>query len=502
MVVLPLMPFILGLDVSTTASKALLLRHDGKVAGTASAPHDHSMPHPLWSEQDPQDWWHATQTCIQDVLATSGTHPAWVVGVSLTGQMHGLVMLGKGGIVLRPAMLWNDGRSTAQCDRIRALIGLERLVKITGNDAFAGFTAPKVLWVRDHEPDVYRQVRQILLPKDYIRYCLSGTYATDKAGAGGTLLLDLAARDWSKEMAERLEIPLRWLPPTYEGTAVTGTVTRPAAEATGLVAGTPIFAGGGDQAAQALGVGAVTPQTWALTLGTSGVVFAPCAQPRTAHQGRAHAFPHAVPGLWHIMGVMLSAAGSLAWYRDTLADGQDYNSIFSLANSVAPGSEGLVFLPYLTGERTPHADPHATGSFVGLTRRHTYAHLTRAVLEGVACGLKDNLTFLQEAGLPPPVELRLSGGGAKSEVWRQILADVLGVDLIPANVTEGAALGAAIAASVGLRWWPDVSAACQSIVRTGEPTRPGANQIRYQALHSRFASLYQHLKPYFAATHP
>ena len=493
------MQYILGLDTSTTASKALLVDARGNVVGSASTPHDHSIPQPRWSEQNPLDWWRAIQESIRQVLRASGIDPASVKSIGLTGQMHGLVLLGDDGRALRPAMLWNDGRSQRQCDAIRTRLGLRRLVSVTGNDAFAGFSAPKLLWVRDHEPAVYAKVAQVLLPKDYIRYRLIGTFATDKAGAGGTLLLDLAARDWSREVLQALEIPFRWLPKTFEGPEMTGAVSAEGAEATGLNAGTPVVAGAGDQAAQAVGVGAVTPGIWALTLGTSGVVFAPCAQPHVDVDGRAHAFPHAVPGRWHMMGVMLSAAGSLAWYHDTLCANIDYDTLIGEAEEVPPGSDGLVFLPYLTGERTPYADPLATGAFVGLTPRHTRGHMTRAVLEGVAFGLRDNLLLLQEAGLAPPDELRISGGGARSPLWRQILADILQVELKAVHVTEGAALGAALLAGVGAGFWAFTEAACEEVVGTQSATQPGPNCPAYADLHERFASLYGLLKPFYHA---
>ena len=494
------MAYLLGIDVSTTATKALLIDEGGAVVAVASTPHDLSTPRPLWSEQDPEQWWHATQSSIRQVLQTTQVEATAIVGIGLTGQMHGLVMLDAQGRVLRPALLWNDGRASAQCDAIRTRLGLERLVAITGNDAFAGFTAPKLLWVREHEPEIYAQTAQILLPKDYIRYRLTGAFATDKAGAGGTLLIDLAGRDWAGALLDTLDIPRRWLPDTFEGPAVTGRVTAEVASATGLAEGTPVVAGGGDQAAQAVGVGAVRPDVWALTLGTSGVVFAPSETALTEAQGRVHAFPHAVPGRWHLMGVMLSAAGSLRWYHDTLAAGLDYDALLDEAAAVPPGSEGLVFLPYLTGERTPHADPHAQGAFIGLTPRHTRGHLTRAVLEGVSFGLRDNFRLLEEVGLPSPRQVRISGGGAQSPLWRQMLADVLGVELVSVQTAEGAALGAALLAGVGAGLWPTVEAACDETVATHEATTPNREQAaRYEAVYAQFRALYPMLKPFFTS---
>ncbi len=487
------MQCVLGIDTSTTASKALLVSDSGQVMESASRPHRLSIPRPLWSEQDPEEWWQAVAAAIRQVLDRSGLHPE---AVGLTGQMHGLVLLGDRGLILRPAMLWNDGRAFRQCDVIRSQLGVENLVALTGNNAFAGFTAPKLLWVRDAEPDVYARAAHVLLPKDYIRYRLTGVLATDKAGAGGTLLLDLKRRTWAEHLLRSLNIPLCWLPPTFEGPAVTGCVSESAAAETGLRAGTPVVAGGGDQAAQAVGVGAIEPDTWAVTLGTSGVVFAPCRHPRYDRLGRAHAFPHAIPERWHMMGVMLSAAGSLRWYHDTLAAETDYDVLLAEAGEAPPGCEGLTFLPYLTGERTPHDDPHAQGAFVGLTPRHTRAHMTRAVLEGVAFGLRDNFQLLQNAGLPAPSEVRLSGGGARSGLWRQIIADVLGVSLKAVETSEGAALGAAVLAGVGTGLWSTAQAACDVAVRTGEIAIP--REFACGDAYDRFRSLYRCLRPYFA----
>ena len=407
-------------------------------------------------------------------------------------------MLDETGQVLRPALLWNDQRAGVECNAIRERLGLARLVALTGNDAFAGFTAPKLLWVRTHEPDLYARTAQILLPKDYIRYRLTGTYATDKAGAGGTLLLDLARRDWSDEVLDALDLLPDWLPPTFEGPAVTGQITEAVATATGLKAGTPVVGGGGDQAAQAVGVGAVAPEIWGLTLGTSGVVFAPSETPATEARGRVHAFPHAVPGRWHLMGVMLSAAGSLRWYHDTLAPNQDYEALLEETAVIAPGCDGLLFQPYLTGERTPHADPYVRGAFIGLTTRHTRAHMTRAVLEGVAFGLRDNFRLLKEVGVPTPRQVRLSGGGAKSPLWRQMLADVLGVELVTVQTTEGAAYGAALLAGVGAGLWPSVEAACEATIRPDVAIPPmQETQSRYDAQYGQYRRLYPLLSPFY-----
>ncbi len=489
----------IGLDVSTSATKAFILDENGRVLGSKAAPHPVSTPRPLWSEQDPEDWYSATCEAIRAVLGESGVAPGDVVSVGLSGQMHGLVLLGRSGEVLRPCILWNDQRASEQCDVIRSRLGLERLVRITGNDAFPGFTAPKLLWVREHEPDIYEQIHQVLLPKDYVRYRLTGSYATDRAGAGGTLLLDLGARDWSPEMLEALEIPGNWLPPTHEGVDTTGQVSALASKQTGLVPGTPVVAGAGDQAAQAIGVGATTPDIYALTIGTSGVVFAPCDRPTVDPLGRAHAFPHAIPGLWHVMGVMLSAAGSLDWYRRVVAPNESFDALVDEAAEVAPGSEGLMFLPYLSGERTPHADPNARGAFVGLSLRHGRGHLTRAVLEGVAFGLRDNFSLLRDAGLPTPREIRASGGALKSPIWSQLLADVLGAELVPLAATEGAALGAAQLAGVGVGMWPDVTAAAAASTVTASPIKPDPeSSAMYEDIYGKFREHYPAIAPLFS----
>jgi xylulokinase len=489
------MAYFLGIDASTTGIKALLIDEAGNVTGTATTDLSLSTPQPLWSEQDPAEWWQGAVTSIRQVLADTGLSGEEVAAIGLTGQMHGLTLLDEAGEVLRPAILWNDQRTGPQCDEIRRRLGKTRLIELTGNDALTGFTAPKILWVRENEPETFAKARHILLPKDYVRFKLTGDYATDRAGAAGTLLLDVKTRDWSAAVLEALEIPPEWLPPTHEGPEVTGTISPEAAQATGLKAGTPVVGGGGDQAAQAVGVGAVQPGIIALTLGTSGVVFASTGEPFIEPEGRLHAFCHAVPGRWHLMGVMLSAAGSLRWYRDTLAPGADFDALLAPAATVPPGCEGLLFLPYLTGERTPHPDPLARGAFVGLTVRHTQPHLTRAVLEGVAFGLRDSFELIKGAGLAEIKQVRVSGGGARSPLWRQILADVLTAELVTVNTTEGAAYGAALLAGVGAGAWRDVDAACQSTIQVTGSTTPQADIVaRYERSYATYRELYPALK--------
>lgn len=496
------MSHVLGLDISTTATKAVLLGSDGAIAATAAAEYPYEMPQPLWSEQDPRRWWEGTIEAVRAALAQTGRSGDDVEAVGLAGQMHGLVLLDAADEVLRRAILWNDQRTAAECDRIREIVGAERLIAVTGNDALPGFTAPKLLWVRGHEPDVWSRVAHVLLPKDYVRFRLSGDRATDRADAAGTLLLDLAARDWSPEMLSALEIDPAWLPQTYEGPEVTGVVSEAAAATTGLRAGTPIVAGGGDQAAAAIGLGAVEPGLISLSLGTSGVVFAATEGPMIEPNGRLHAFCHAVPERWHVMSVMLSAAGSLRWFRDAFAPGVEFSDLVEEAHAVPAGSDGLLFLPYLTGERTPYADPLARGAFVGLTVHHGRPHLTRSVLEGVGFGLRDSLELMRAIGVTGSTQIRATGGGSTSSLWRQILADVLETSLVTTSTSEGAAQGAAMLAAVGSGWFPTVQDACASTIELVDAVAPSPDALRYENAYHRYRELYPALAPTFHAFDP
>jgi xylulokinase len=485
------MTHVLGLDVSTTATKAVVLDARGAVRAAASPEYVFETPRPLWSEQDPQLWWDGAVHAIRTVLAGSGIKGEDVESVGLAGQMHGLVALGTDDRILRPAILWNDQRTEIECDLIRDTIGRERLIAITGNDALPGFTAPKLLWVQRHEPDVWFEIAHVLLPKDFVRLRLTGDRAVDRADGAGTLLFDLAARDWSDEVVGALGIDRSWLPPTFEGTAITGSISGEAAEATGLRAGTPVVAGGGDQAAAAVGVGAVKPGVASLSLGTSGVVFATTSGPLVDPEGRLHSFCHAVPGRWHVMGVMLSAAGSLRWFRDALAPGVAFSDLVDEANDVPPGSDGLLFLPYLSGERTPHPDPRARAGFIGLTTHHGRPHMTRAVLEGVAFGLRDSLELMRSVGVRGFDEIRATGGGSKSSLWRRILADVLETSVVTTTSSEGAAQGAAMLAAVGVGWFSTMEDACRQMVVLGErvdPSRAAADV--YRERYGQYSSLY------------
>ena len=493
------MAHVIGIDTSTTATKAVLIDAAGSVVGVGVAEYGFQTPHPLWSEQDPGLWWDGTITAIRAVLASTGVDGADVVAVGLTGQMHGLVLLDEHDAVLRPAILWNDQRTAEACEEIRrAMGGVERLIAVTGNDALTGFTAPKLVWVRDHEPEVWGRVAHVLLPKDYVRLQLTGEHALDKADGAGTLLFDLAARDWSPEVLAALRIDPAWLPPTFEGPAVTGVLTAAAAAATGLRAGSPVVAGGGDQSANGVGVGAVVPGVVALSLGTSGVVFATTDSADIRDpRGQVHAFCHAVPGRWHLMTVMLSAAGSLRWFRDALAPGVAFGELAAAAGEVAAAQDGLFFLPYLTGERSPHPDPLARGAFVGLTLGHDRRHLTRAVLEGVAFGLRDGLDQMIAAGMPAPSQIRASGGGTASPAWNGILADVLGAEIATVSTTEGAAYGAGLLAAVGAGWFPTVEAATDALVAVSPVASPGPAAARYAEAHAAYRELYPALAPTF-----
>lgn len=492
------MAYFLGIDTSTTSSKALIIDDSGKVLAVASSPHTLQTPKPLWSEQDPEEWWTAVAASIKVAIEKAGISGDKIEAVGLTGQMHGLVLLDESGKVLRPAILWNDQRTQKQCDEIHEIIGKEKFIQITGNVALTGFTAPKILWVKENEPKVYAKAKHVLLPKDFVRYKMTGEYAMDKADGAGTVLFDIRKRDWSDEVLAKLEIPRDWMPPTFEGTEFTGRITVEAAQLTGLKIGTPVAAGGGDQAAGAVGMGAVEPGVVSLTVGTSGVVFATTPSALIEPDGRLHAFCHAVPGMWHFMGVMLSAAGSLQWYHDTFAPEMSFDDLVKEAESVPAGCEGLQFLPYLSGERTPYPDPLARGAFIGLTLRHTRAHMTRAVLEGVSYGLKDSFTLIQSAGLGKITQIRASGGGTKSELWRKILASVMDAELVTVNTTEGGAYGAALLAGVGAKSWKDVKTACKECIKVTGSTKPDSGLVKaYQKGYLVYQSLYPILKDTF-----
>jgi len=500
---------LVGIDVGTSGTKAVVLDGDGRLLAAATAEHPLSTPRPGHSEQDPEDWWRSACAATRQALAAPAVAGRTVAAIGLSGQMHGLVMLDGHGRTLRPCILWNDQRSAPQCARIERELGIPELVRRTGNRLLPGFTLPKILWCREHEPDLARRAAMHLLPKDWLRWRLSdGTaFATEVSDASGTLLLDCGRRRWSEEMLAVAGLGRDALPECHESVEVTARVGPEAARAMGIPAGTPIVGGGGDQAAQAVGAGIVRPGRVSCTIGTSGVVFAASDAWRPTPDGSLHAFCHAVPGAWHLMGVMLSAGGSFRWYRDTIARdakaealalGVDpYELLASEAASVAPGAEGLAFLPYLTGERCPHPDPHARGAFVGLAASHGRAHLTRATLEGVTMGLLDNLDLVRSVGVPVD-GVRLSGGGARSAFWRQLCADLFGVPVATLNSEEGgAAFGAALLAGVGIGRWPDVPTASDACVRETGGVAPGPDAPRYAPHVARFRALYPALAPLF-----
>jgi len=471
---------LLGIDVGTGGSRALVIDDAGRITSSATVEHvPFASPQTGWAEQDARDWWRASTLAIRDVL--SKENPEEIGAIGLSGQMHGLVLLDKNDKVLRPSIIWCDQRTDVQCGSLTKEIGAERLIKLTCNPALTGFTLPKMLWVRECEPQLWQQVHAVLLPKDYVRLRLSGDKATDVADASGTLLFDVAQRKWSEEMLSATEIDRRLLPRVYESPHVTGIVSPAGAEATGLRAGTPIVAGGGDQAAGAVGMGIVRSGTVSATIGTSGVVFAASDKPALDPKGRVHTFCHAVPERWHVMGVTQGAGLSLRWYRDQFGAGNEhgrdpYDRLTEEAAHAPAGSDGLLWAPYLMGERTPHLDPHARAALVGLTASHTRAHVVRAILEGVAFSLRDTFEIFKAMNVPVE-EVRLGGGGARSSLWRQIQADIYGREVKTVAAEEGAAYGAALLAGVAAGAWPSVDAACDAVVRIASTIEPDTESV-------------------------
>jgi xylulokinase len=489
----------LGIDVGTGGTRALVIDAGGRLVGSATAEHiAFASPRPGWAEQDPDDWWRATGEAVRGVLARTGLSGGDIAGVGFSGQMHGSTLLDERGAVVRPALLWCDQRTSAECREITERIGADRLIALTSNPALTGFTLPKLLWVRRHEPERWARVRAVLLPKDYVRYRLTGDRATDVADASGTLLFDVTNRRWSSEVAAALDLDLSLLPQAYESPAVTGRISADGAAATGLREGTPVVAGGGDQAAGAVGMGIVQPGLVSATIGTSGVVFAATDRPALDPKGRLHTFCHAVPGRWHMMGVTLAAGQSLRWFRDRFGAGADdgrdpYERLTEEAGGVPAGAEGALWAPYLMGERTPHLDPDARAALVGLTASHTRGHVVRAILEGVAFSLQDSFRIFADLAVPV-TRVRLGGGGARSPLWRQIQADVYGYDIDIVEAEEGAAFGAAILAGVGAGAWPSVEDACHTIVKvasSGSPSPEGSAVMRerYEAYRRIYPAL-------------
>ncbi len=484
----------LGLDVGTGGSRALVIDAAGRINASATVEHvPFASPQAAWAEQDPRDWWRASTLAIREILSKEKAEEISAVGLS--GQMHGSVLLDERDEVLRPSIIWCDQRTNSQCESLTKEIGADRLIKLTCNPALTGFTLPKMLWVRECEPRLWQEVHAVLLPKDYLRLRLSGDKATDVADASGTLLFDVAERKWSEEMLSATQIDWHLLPRVYESADVTGVVSHAGAEATGLRAGTPIVAGGGDQAAGAVGMGIVRSGTVSATIGTSGVVFAASDKPSLDPKGRVHTFCHAVPGRWHVMGVTQGAGLSLRWFRDQfgagIEDGRNpYDGLTEEAAHAPAGSDGLLWAPYLMGERTPHLDPHARAALVGLNASHTRAHVVRAILEGVAFSLRDTFEIFKEMNVPVE-EVRLGGGGARSKLWRQIQADIYGREVKTVEAEEGAAYGAALLAGVAAGAWPSVDAACDAVVRIASSIEPNPESMKLlDCQYEKFKKIY------------
>lgn len=503
------MSVFLGIDIGTSGTKTLAMHEDGRILGSATVEYPLSNPKPGWSEQDPADWWAASAKSVKQVLKSAKLKAADVSGIGLSGQMHGSVFLDKKGDVIRPALLWNDQRTVAECEEIESRAGgRRRLIKMVANPALTGFTAPKILWLRNNEPRHYDKTVQVLLPKDYVRFRMTGDFATEVSDASGTLLLDVVKRKWSGPLLSKLEIDSDLLPQMHESEDVTGVLTEDAAAAMGLKAGTPVVGGGGDQAASAIGNGIVRKGIVSATMGTSGVVFAHSDEVQVDPEGRLHTFCHAVRGKWHVMGCVLSAGGSLQWFRNQLCESEQaaakkqkvdpYELITAAAADTPAGAEGLFFLPYLTGERTPHADPHARASWIGLSLRHGKGHMARAVMEGATYAMRDSLEIAKQMDIPVK-EVRLSGGGARSGFWRQMQADIYGQTVVTINAEEGPAYGVALLAAAGTGAYKDVVEACNATISVVTRTKPKAPAKKtYNAAYPVYQQLYRSLKDDFA----
>lgn len=496
----------MGIDVGTGGTRAVIIDASGRMIASASEDHaPFASPAVGWAEQHPDDWWRAAQVAIRKTLRESKLSAAKISCVGFSGQMHGAVMLDSTGNVVRPALIWCDVRTQKQCDDLTEQIGRERMIELTANPALANFTLTKLLWVRDNEPANWRRVRSVMLPKDYVRFKLTGRAATDVTDASGTLMLNVAHRRWCDELLNAVQIDLSILPDLYESPAVCGRISASSAEASGLAAGTPVVAGAGDQAAGAVGLGVIAPGAVHATIGTSGVVFASTDRPLTDPQGRLHTFCHAMPDRWHVMGVTQAAGLSLRWFRDNFFresanGGADlYARMTEEAEKAPVGSEKLLWAPYLMGERTPHLDATVRGALVGLTASHTRAHVIRAILEGVAFSLKDTFAIFEEMGIPVS-NIRLGGGGARSRFWRRVQSDVYGRTVQILKVEEGPAYGAAILAGVGAGVWPSVEAACESVVRIAECVEPDPEHVAIlSAQYARYRRIYPAMKSIYSS---
>ncbi len=487
--------WFLGMDVGTGGTRAVVVDRAGKLVGAASCDHaPFRAEHPGWAEQDPEDWWRAAQQAIRDALASTPEPREPIAAIALTGQMHGAVMLDAAGQVLRPALIWCDTRTQPECDWLTQKIGYERLIELTCNPALPNFTLTKLLWVKAHQPGIFAKIRHVMCPKDYVRYRLTGEFAIDVQEASGTLLLDVTHRRWSREVAEAAGIDMDWLPRVFESPEICARISQKAADLTGLKAGTPVAAGAGDQGAGAVGMGVLQPGSVSATIGTSGVVFAATAKPTKDPKGRLHTFCHAVPGLWHVMGVTQSAGLSLNWLRSTFFAGQSYDALSEAAAKVPAGSEGLEWAPYLLGERTPHLDPEVRAAFACIGVNHTSAHFLRAVLEGVAYSLQDTFTLFGELGIPVTA-IRLGGGGARGALWRRIQAGVYGHAVEVLVAEEGGAFGCALMAGVGARHWKNLDEACAQAIHVAQRIEPDpADVAAYKAGYARWRKLYPALK--------
>lgn len=488
----------LGIDLGTSSVKIIAMNKEGKVVASVSKEYPVYYPAKGWAEQNPEDWWNGTRDGIKELIEKNNLSKDEIRGIGFSGQMHGLVALDENNLVLTPAILWCDQRTQDECDYITEVVGPENLSKWTGNKALTGFTAPKILWLRKHKPEVYSRIKHVLLPKDYIRFKLTGEFATDVSDASGTLLFDVEKRNWSKEVLNKLDIDEALMPKAYESSEITGYVTNEAANETGLRQGTIVVGGGGDQAAGAVGTGCVESGIISVAMGTSGVVFASQKDYAVDSENRLHSFCHA-NNEWHVMGVMLSAASCLKWWVEDVLKGDNasFDELLAEAEGVPAGSEGLIFLPYLMGERTPYSDPNAKGCFIGLNITHTRAHMTRAILEGVAFGLKDSLEVAKNLNVPID-GVRVNGGGAKSKLWRQILADVFDARIDMINSVDGPSLGAAILAAVGAGEFESVKDACSKVIKVTDSVQPDPFSVeKYKKQYKVYNSLYGVLKETF-----
>jgi xylulokinase len=488
---------LLGIDIGTSSTKAVLMDASGKLLACSQSEYPIDSPRPGWAEQHPETWWEAVRETVGAVLSESGASAKEIAGIGLSGQMHGTVLLDRDRSLLRPAIIWADRRSQKQCEAITEFLGKEKLRELAGNFMSPGFTAATLLWLKEKEPETFSRIATVLLPKDYVRFRLTGELGTDMTDASSSLLLDVGRRIWSGELIRLVDISLEQLPPLHESQNVVGSVTAAAAKELGLTERTPVVAGGGDQSMAAIGNGVVQEGTALSTIGTGGQLFTPTEAFKTDPELRLHSFCHAVPEMWHLMGAILSAGLSLRWVRDRISPGKNYQQIDEAAASVAPGSDGLIFLPYLLGERTPHLDPSARGCFVGLTFHHSFGHIARSVMEGVAFAMRDCLNLFLRLGVDLE-KIIVSGGGARSKLWRQIQADVYGREVVTLPTREEAATGAAVLAGAGVGVYPSLKRACAELIKPESSTPPLRENIkRYAELYDVFRSLYPALKDSF-----